>query len=87
MKTPHVIALSMFVGAALGAIAVQSLHAEDTYKRNLPLDTTSAPILPPGSTLDLQPTRPRDADQISPATKDSAPSIGLSIKAPVDDRK
>jgi hypothetical protein len=96
MKTRHVVALSMLVGLALGALAVQGLHAEDTYIRNLPLDAWTVPvpvpIIPPGSTLDLRPTRSPDAtDQMTgytPATKDSTiPSIGLSIKAPLDDRK
>jgi hypothetical protein len=96
MKTRHVVALSMLVGLALGALAVQGLHAEDTYIRNLPLDAWTVPVpvpvIPPGSTLDLRPTRPPDAtDQMTgytPATKDSTiPSIGLSIKAPFDERK
>jgi hypothetical protein len=96
MKTRHVVALSMLVGLALGAFAVQGLHAEDTYIRNLPLDAWTVPVpvpvIPPGSTLDLRPTRAPDAaDQMTgytPATKDSTiPSIGLSIKAPFDDRK
>ena len=38
MKTRHVVALSMLVGLALGALAVQGLQAEDTYIRNIPLD-------------------------------------------------
>ena len=96
MKTRHVVALSMLVGLALGALAVQGLHAEDTYIRNLPLDAWTVPVpvpvIPPGSTLDLRPTRAPDAaDQMTgytPATKDqTTPSIGLSIKAPLDDRK
>jgi hypothetical protein len=96
MKTRHVVALSMLVGLALGALAVQGLHAEDTYIRNIPLDAWTVPVpvpvIPPGSTLDLRPTRAPDAaDQMTgytPATKDSTiPSIGLSIKAPFDDRK
>jgi len=96
MKTHHVVALSMLVGLALGALAVQGLHAEDTYIRNLPLDAWTVPVpvpvIPPGSTLDLRPSRAPDAaDQMTgytPATKDSTiPSIGLSIKAPLDDRK
>jgi hypothetical protein len=96
MKTRHVVALSMLVGLALGALAVQGLHAEDTYIRNLPLDAWTVPVpvpvIPPGSTLDLRPSRAPDAaDQMTgytPATKDSTiPSIGLSIKAPLDDRK
>jgi hypothetical protein len=96
MKTRHVVALSMLVGLALGALAVQGLHAEDTYIRNLPLDAWTVPVpvpvIPPGSTLDLRPSRAPDAaDQMTgytPATKDSTiPSIGLSIKAPFDDRK
>jgi hypothetical protein len=96
MKTRHVVALSMLVGLALGALSVQGLHAEDTYIRNLPLDAWTVPVpvpvIPPGSTLDLRPRRAPDAaDQMTgytPATKDSTiPSIGLSIKAPLDDRK
>ena len=96
MKTRHVVALSMLVGLALGALAVQGLHAEDTYIRNIPLDAWTVPVpvpvIPPGSTLDLRPTRAPDAaDQMTgytPATKDSTiPSIGLSIKAPLDGRK
>ena len=100
MKTRHVVALSMLVGLALGALAVQGLHAEDTYIRNIPLDAWTVPVpvpvpvpvIPPGSTLDLRPSRAPDAaDQMTgytPATKDSTiPSIGLSIKAPFDDRK
>ena len=96
MKTRHVVALSMLIGLALGALAVQGLHAEDTYIRNLPLDAWTVPVpvpvIPPGSTLDLRPTRSPDAtDQMTgytPATKDSTiPSIGLSIKAPLDDRR
>ena len=96
MKTHHVVALSMLVGLTLGALAVQGLHAEDTYIRNLPLDAWTVPVpvpvIPPGSTLDLRPTRAPDAaDQMTgytPATKDqTTPSIGLSIKAPFDDRK
>ena len=96
MKTHHVVALSMLVGLTLGALAVQGLHAEDTYIRNLPLDAWTVPVpvpvIPPGSTLDLRPTRSPDAtDQMTgytPATKDSTiPSIGLSIKAPLDDRR
>jgi hypothetical protein len=96
MKTHHVVALSMLVGLTLGALAVQGLHAEDTYIRNLPLDAWTVPVpvpvIPPGSTLDLRPNRAPDAaDQMTgytPATKDqTTPSIGLSIKAPLDDRK
>jgi hypothetical protein len=96
MKTHHVVALSMLVGLALGALAVQDLHAEDTYIRNLPLDAWTVPVpvpvIPQGSTLDLRPNRAPDAaDQMTgytPATKDqTTPSIGLSIKAPLDDRK
>jgi hypothetical protein len=96
MKTHHVVALSMLVGLTLGALAVQGLHAEDTYIRNLPLDAwtvpVQVPVIPPGSTLDLRPNRAPDAaDQMTgytPATKDqTTPSIGLSIKAPLDDRK
>jgi hypothetical protein len=92
MKTCHVVALSMLAGVVLGALAVQGLHAEDTYIRNLPLDPLPVPVIPPGSTLDLRPARAPDAaDQMTgytPATKDqTTPSIGLSIKSPFDDRK
>jgi hypothetical protein len=92
MKTRHVVALSMLAGVALGTLAVQGLHAEDKYKRTLPLDALSVPVITPGSTLDLRPTRSPDAaDQMTgftPVTKDpTTPSIGLSIKAPLDDRK
>jgi hypothetical protein len=94
MKKRHVVVLSMLAGVAFGALAVQGLHAEDTYIRNLPLDalTVPVPIIPPGSTLDLRPVRSPDAaDQMTgytPVTKDTTiPSIGLSIKAPLDGRK
>ena len=87
MKTRHVVALSMLVGLALGALAVQGLHAEDTYIRNLPLDAWTVPVpvpvIPPGSTLDLRPTRAPDAaDQMTgytPATKDSDDSLHRSV--------
>jgi len=98
MKTLHVVALSILAGVALGALSVQGLRAEDTYIRNLPLDALTVPVpvpvpvIPPGSTLDLRPPRSPDAaDQVTgytPAAKDpTIPSIGLSIKAPLDDRK
>jgi len=98
MKTLHVVALSILAGVALGAPSVQGLRAEDTYIRNLPLDPLTVPVpvpvpvIPPGSTLDLRPPRSPDAaDQVTgytPAAKDpTIPSIGLSIKAPLDDRK
>ena len=94
MKTLHVVALSILAGVALGALSVQGLRAEDTYIRSLPLDalTVPVPVIPPGSTLDLRPPRSPDAaDQVTgytPAAKDpTIPSIGLSIKAPLDDRK
>ena len=96
MKTRRVVALSILAGVGLGALVVQGLHAEDTYIRNLPLDAlpvpVPVPVIPPGSTLDLRPTRPPNAaDQMSGYTSGSkdqtTPSIGLSIKAPLDDRK
>jgi len=98
MKTLHVVALSILAGVALGALSVQGLRAEDTYIRNLPLDALTVPVpvpvpvIPPGSTLDLRPPRSPDAaDQVTgytPAAKDpTILSIGLSIKAPLDDRK
>jgi len=98
MKTLHVVALSILAGVALGALSVQGLRAEDTYIRSLPLDALTVPVpvpvpvIPPGSTLDLRPPRSPDAaDQATgytPAAKDpTIPSIGLSIKAPLDDRK
>ena len=96
MKTLHVVALSILAGVTLGAPSVQGLRAEDTYIRNLPLDPLTVPVpvpvIPQGSTLDLRPPRSPDAaDQVTgftPAAKDpTIPSIGLSIKAPLDDRK
>jgi hypothetical protein len=92
MKTRHDVALSMLAGVALGAFTVQGLHAEDKYIRNLPLDALSVPIIPPDSTLNLQPGRsPDGADQMSgyrpSGNNATTPSIGLSIKAPLDDRK
>jgi hypothetical protein len=95
MKTRHVVALSILAGVALGALAVQGVHAEDTYIRNLPLDALTipvpVPVIPPGSTLDLRPGTPDVADPVTgytPAARDpTIPSIGLSIKAPLDDRK
>jgi len=92
MKTCHVVALSVLAGVALGTLTNQGIHAQDAYMRYLPLDPLPVPVIPPGSTLDLRPARPPDAvDQMSgytPSTKDqTTPSIGLSIKAPVDDRK
>ena len=74
MKTRHVIALSILAGVALGALSVQGLRAEDTYIRNLPLDTLTVPVpvpvpvpvIPSGSTLDLRPPRTPDAaDQVT----------------------
>lgn len=94
MKTRHVVALSMLAGVALGGLAVQGVHAEDKYIRNLPLDvlTVPVPVIPPGSTLDLQPARSPDAaDQMkgfTPGGQDgTTPGIGLSIKSPVGDGK
>ncbi len=96
MKTRHVVALSMLAGAALGSFAGQRLHAEDAYVRKVPLDALTVPVpvpvIPPGSSLDLRPGRAPDAgDQMTgytPLSRDSTtPSIGLSIKSPLDDRK
>lgn len=96
MKTHDVVALSMLAGAALGALAVQRLHAEDAYVRKVPIDALTVPVpvpvIPPGSSLDLRPGRAPDAgDQMTgytPLSRDSTtPSIGLSIKSPLDDRK
>ncbi len=92
MKTCHIVALSVLVGAALGTLTNQGIHAQDAYIRNVPLDPLPVPVIPRGSTLDLRPARPQDADdQMSGYTSDTkdrtTPSIGLSIKAPLDDRK
>jgi hypothetical protein len=94
MKTRQIVALSLIAGFALGAAAMQLVHAEDTYVRKLPIDalTVPVPIIPPGSALDLRPTRAPDAsDHITgytPLTREPAtPSIGLSIKSPFEDRK
>ncbi|HEY6024766.1 MAG TPA: hypothetical protein VIV34_11410 [Pseudolabrys sp.] len=96
MKTRHAVASSMLAGLVLGSLVVQRLHAEDAYVRKVPLDALTVPVpvpvIPPGSSLDLRPTRaPDSGDQMSgftPLTKDTAtPSIGLSIKSPLDDRK
>jgi len=94
MKTRHVVALSMLAGVAIGTLAVQRGHAEDTYIRNLPLDalTVPVPIIPPGSTLDLRPTRAPDAGgQMTgdrPGLRDqTTPGIGLSIKSPFEERR
>jgi hypothetical protein len=96
MRTRHVVALSIVAGAALGALTVQRLHAEDAYVRKVPLDALTVPVpvpvIPPGSSLDLRPGRAPDAgDQMSgytPLSRESTtPSIGLSIKSPLDDRK
>lgn len=94
MKSRHIVALSMLAGAALAGFAIQGLHAEDKYIRNVPLDawTVPVPIVPPGSALDLRPNRPLDAgDQMkgyTPGGQDEAPpSIGLTIKAPAGDGK
>jgi hypothetical protein len=97
MKTRHAVALSMLAGAALGAAAVQPLQAEETYVRKVPLDAYSVPVpvpVMPGSSLDLRPSRaPDSGDAINGYTTPSkdynsaTPSIGLSIKSPLDDRK
>jgi hypothetical protein len=97
MKTRHGVMVSVLAGAALSGLAIEGLRAEDQYIRNLPLDALTlpvvpVPVVPPGSTLDLRPnSSPNSADQLnrySPGTQDEkAPSIGLSIKAPVDNGK
>jgi hypothetical protein len=94
MKSRHVVALSMLAGLALGLTATDPLRAEDQYVRKVPIDALTVPvpvpIIPPGSSLDLRPGRAPDAgEQIngySPLSRESTPSIGLSIK-PFDDRK
>ena len=95
MKPRHVAALSMLAGLALGMTAIDRLHAaEDGYVRKVPLDALTVPvpvpIIPQGSSLDLRPGRaPDSGDQINgytPLSRESTPSIGLSIK-PLDDRK
>ena len=96
MKTRHVVALSMLAGAAIAASAVQGVRAEDTYIRNLPLDAyivpVPVPLIPPGSTLDLRPSRgPEAGGQMTgdrPNLRDqTTPSIGLSIKSPFEERR
>lgn len=95
MKTLHVVTLSLLATVALAGSSIQSVHAEDTYVRKVPLDALNVPIvpvIPPGSSLDLRPGRAPDAgDQINgytPLTRETTtPSIGLSIKSPFDDRK
>jgi hypothetical protein len=100
MKTRHTVALSVLAGVALSALAVQGLHAEEKYIRNLPLDAWTlpgpvpvpVPVIPPGSTLDLRPNSSPDAadrlKDLRPGTQDeTTPSIGLSIKAPIDNGK
>ena len=93
MKPRHAVVLSMLAGLALGVTAADR-HAEDNYVRKVPLDALTVPvplpIIPQGSSLDLRPGRAPDAgDQINgytPLSRESTPSIGLSIK-PLDDRK
>ena len=99
MKPRHVVALSMLAGAVLGAVAVEPLHAEDTYVRKVPLDAWTlppvpvpVPVIPPGSSLDLRPSRAPDSGDAltgyTPPNKESAtPSIGLSIKSPFEERR
>jgi hypothetical protein len=83
----------MLAGLALGASAIQSLHAEDTYVRKVPLDPYTVPVpVPPGSSLDLRPQRAPDSGDLitgyTPPTREpGTPTIGLSIKSPFDDRK
>jgi hypothetical protein len=98
MKTRHVVALSMLAGATIAASSVHGVRAEDTYIRNLPLDAlvvpvpVPVPVIPPGSTLDLRPSRGSDAGgQMTgdrPALRDqTTPGIGLSIKSPFEERR
>jgi hypothetical protein len=94
MKTRHIVALSMLAGLTLGVAGTGCLAAEDGYVRKVPLDALTVPvpvpIIPQGSQLDLRPGRAPDAgEQINgytPLSRESTPSIGLSIK-PLDDRK
>lgn len=96
MKTRHVVALPMLAGVALAAVAVQPLQAEDAYVRKVPLDAYTVPVpvpvIPPGSSLDLRPSRAPDSGDLmtgyTPPSKDTTtPSIGLSIKSPFEQRK
>jgi hypothetical protein len=94
MKTSQVVPLFMLAGVVIVGLAGRSLHAEDKYIRNVPLDAFTVPVppVPQGSTLDLRPTRTPDAgDRMRGYTpgggEGTTPSIGLSIKAPVGDGK
>ena len=96
MKTRHAVALSLLAGLGLGAVAQQRVHAEETYVRKVPLDAYTVPVpvpvIPPGSSLDLRPSRAPDSGDLmtgyTPPTREPAtPSIGLSIKSPFEDRK
>ena len=100
MKTGYVVAMSILAGLALSSLAVERLHAQDKYIRNVPLDPWTlpgpvplpAPVIPPGSTLDLRPNSSPDAavrpnDYGSRTQGETTPSIGLSIKAPIDNGK
>lgn len=96
MKIGRVVALSFAAGVAIGCLATESLRAEDNYVRKVPLDALTVPVpvpvIPQGSALDLRPGRAPDAgDHISgstPLNRDSTtPSIGFSIRPPVDDRR
>ncbi len=81
--------------AALPIHAAQPQDVRDDYVRKVPLESLNIPvipIIPPGSSLDLRPSRaPSSRDQIggeTPLTRENrTPSIGLSIKSPFDGRK
>ncbi len=100
MKIRYIVSLSILAGIAPSGLAVQGLHAQDKYIRNIPLDAWTlpgpvpvpAPVIPPGSTLDLRPNSTPNAtdrpnDYGSRTQGETTPSIGLSIKAPIDNGK
>ncbi|HXZ46297.1 MAG TPA: hypothetical protein VEH02_06185 [Pseudolabrys sp.] len=95
MHARRFVALSTLSALALGSTAY-ALHAEDGYVRKVPLNPYLAPLpvpvpAPPGSSLDLRPPRPVDSGEVmsgySSTREAPAPSIGLSIKSPFEDRK
>ena len=95
MHVRYFVALSTLSVLMLGATAYGQ-RAEDGYVRKVPLNTYLAPLpvpvpVPPGSSLDLRPPRPGDSGEAlsgySSTREAPAPSIGLSIKSPFDDRK
>jgi hypothetical protein len=96
MKKFHVIAIFALTTTAAFCLSVEAPRAEDGYVRKVPLDALTVPVpvpvIPPGSSLDLRPGRAPDAGEhmsgYTPLNRESTtPSIGLSIKSPVDDRK